>query len=73
MTSALAKGKYRPNSGGGLPRAQEDLLHSQRRRMRVRHALEKKQLRMCLLDLEWLKFAMHTAARRTAAFVDLEE
>ena len=71
-TSALAKGKYRLSSSGGIPRARaEDLLHSKRRRRargaRVRHAFEKKQC------LECLKFAMHTAARRKAAFVDLEE
>ena len=73
--------EYRPSSSGGIPRvraraarAQEDLLHSQRRRARARHAFEKKQLcDMCLLHLGCLKFAMHTAARRKAAFVDLEK
>ena len=42
------------------------------RRARVRHAFAKEAV-MCLLHLERLKFATHTAARRKAAFVDLEE
>ena len=39
-TSAVAKGKYRLSSSGGIPRAraQEDLLHSQRRRSRAPRA-----------------------------------
>ena len=40
-------------------RAQEDLLHSQRRR-----APACARASMCLLHLKCLKFAMHTAARR---------
>ena len=69
-TSALAKGKYRLGSSGGIPRAQEDLLHSERRRERA--ACVWKESIVCLLHLECLKFAMRTVARRQA-FVDLEE
>ena len=74
-TSTLAKGKHRLSSSGGIPRTRArgragrpSLLSAS---PRVRHAFEKKL--MCLLHLECLMFAMHSAARRQAAFFDLEE
>ena len=42
-------------------------------RPRASTACARKEADMFLLRLECLKFAMHTAARRKAAFVDLEE
>ena len=50
-TSALAKGKYRLSSSGGIPRTrvQEELLHSQRHRVRARRAVEKKQVYVCYI------------------------
>ena len=56
-------------------RAQEGLIHSQPRGGSTvrKYGVRLKSSSYVLLLLECLKFAMHTAARRNAAFVDLEE